>query len=92
MNQSNLIIEGEQLETKDYMQATSKSTQLRIQIMKFLETMSMWDELNLIKLLNLLTDLIYFLYLLSQHVLQFMGMTLSKQDSFYLSLEAQTTD
>ena len=92
MNQSNLIIEEEQLETKDYMQATSKSTQLRIQIMKFLETMSMWDELNLIKLLNLLTDLIYFLYLLSQHVLQFMGMTLSKQDSFYLSLEAQTTD
>jgi len=49
MNQNNSIIEEDQLQIRAYMQATLKLTRSRIQTMRFLGTMSMLVELNLIK-------------------------------------------
>lgn len=50
MNRKASIIEEEdRMQTKDFMQATLKSIASKTQIMKSLETMSMLDELSLIK-------------------------------------------
>lgn len=63
------------MQTRDFMQATLRSIVSKTQIMKSLGTMSMLDELSLIRLQTLLKDLISLLYLSNQLAHQSMEMT-----------------
>lgn len=76
MSRKALIIEEEvRMQTRDFMQATLRSIVSKTQIMKSLGTMSMLDELSLIRLQTLLKDLISLLYLSNQLAHQSMEMT-----------------